>query len=180
MSRLMKRYHEEIVPVLKQKFGRENLMALPRIEKVVISMGVGKALENKARIEAAVKDLAILAGQKPVINKARKSVANFKLRQGDAIGCSVTLRKRRMYDFLDRLISVVLPRIRDFRGLNPKSFDGRGNYSLGLTEQIVFPEINIDSVEFVQGMNVNIVCQARSDQESFDLLTLLGMPFRTA
>lgn len=179
MSRLLKRYQEEIVPQLKKQLGRDNAMSLPRLKKIVISMGVGKALENKARIDAAARDLAIVSGQKPVINRAKKSVANFKLRQGDAIGCTVTLRRRRMYEFLDRLIAVVLPRIRDFRGLSPKSFDGRGNYSLGMTEQVSFPEINLDSVEFVQGMNINIVCQSRSDQESFDLLSLLGVPFRS-
>lgn len=179
MSRLLKRYKEEIVPALAKSLNRTNPMSLPRLDKIVVSMGVGKALENKARIEAAVKDLTIISGQKPVVNKAKKSVAGFKLRQGDAIGCTVTLRRRRMYEFLDRLVSVVLPRIRDFRGLSPKSFDGRGNYSLGLTEQIVFPEINIDSVEFVQGMNINIVMRSRSDQESFELLNQLGMPFRT-
>ncbi len=179
MSRLQKRYKEEIVPALAQRLGRNNPMSLPRLEKIVVNMGIGKALENKARIEAAVRDMTILAGQRPTVNKARKSIAGFKLRQGDAIGCSVTLRRRRMYEFLDRLISVVLPRIRDFRGLSPKSFDGRGNYNLGLAEQIVFPEINIDSVEFVQGMDINIVIRSQNDSESFELLNLLGMPFRT-
>lgn len=178
MARLLERYKKEIVPKLQEKLGKKNVLALPRLSKVVINMGIGKATENKNRIEAAMKDLTLIAGQKPVVTRARKSVANYKLRQGDAIGCMVTLRGPRMYEFIDRLIAIVLPRIRDFRGLSPKAFDGRGNYSLGLSEQVVFPEINLDQVEFVQGMNVTLCISGGSDAASFELLTLMGMPFR--
>ncbi len=155
-----------------------NLMAVPRLEKIVLSMGVGKAIEDKKRIEAAKKDLTLISGQEPVICLAKTSVSNFKLRQGAAIGCKVTLRGDRMYEFLDRLISVVIPRIRDFRGLNPQAFDGRGNYSMGLTEQTVFPEIDIDRVLFPQGLNVTVVTTAGNDSAGKALLRHLGMPFR--
>ncbi|MBI3269225.1 MAG: 50S ribosomal protein L5 [Planctomycetes bacterium] len=178
MPRLLERYQQEIVPKLQEKLSKKNVLALPKLTKIVLNMGVGKATENKNRIEAATKDLAQIAGQKPMITRARKSVATFKLREGDAIGCMVTLRGTRMYEFLDRLISVVLPRIRDFRGLSAKAFDGRGNYSLGLSEQVVFPEINLDQVEFIQGMNVTLCISGGSDAASFELLTLMGMPFR--
>lgn len=176
--RLQVRYLTEVVPNLIKRFGYRNPLQVPKLEKIVLNMGVGKATENRARIEAAVKDLAAISGQKPIITKARKSVAGFKLRRNDPIGCMVTLRRDMMYDFLDRLISIVIPRIRDFRGLSTESFDGRGNYSMGISEQFVFPEINIDKVEFVQGVDINIVTTARTDEEGLALLRELGMPFR--
>ena len=178
MVRLLERYNQEVRDLLKQELGRENLLSLPKVAKIVISMGLGASLEEKKRLESAVKDLGQLAGQKPVICNAKKSVSNFKLREGYPVGCKVTLRGRRMYEFLDRLIAVVIPRVRDFRGLNPQAFDGHGNYSLGLTEQAVFPEIDIDRVEYTQGMNVTIVTTASDDAEGRRLLSLLGMPFK--
>jgi large subunit ribosomal protein L5 len=179
MARLLEKYRKEVVPELKTKLGYTNDLAVPRIEKVVISMGIGKALENKNRLDAAAKDLATIAGQAPVRCKARKSVANFKLRKGSDIGLKVTLRGARAFEFIDRLISIVIPRIRDFRGLSPKAFDQAGNYSLGLGEQTVFPEINLDKVEFVQGMNITIGVRARKKEDSLELLKRLGVPFRT-
>ena len=178
MSRLLEKYRTEIVPELKKELGYDNSMAVPRLNKVVVSMGVGAAIENKNRLDAAAKDLAIVTGQKPAVTRARKSVAGFKLRQGQEIGLKVTLRGPRMYEFLDRLVSVVLPRIRDFRGLSPRAFDREGNYNLGIAEQVVFPEINLDDVEFVQGMNVTIVVKARKQEDSFALLKRFGVPFR--
>ncbi|MCB9883112.1 MAG: 50S ribosomal protein L5 [Planctomycetes bacterium] len=175
--RLQQKYEQEIASSLKEQFQYKNPMQVPTLEKVVISMGIGAAIENKNRVDHAVKDLSTIAGQKPVTRLARKSVAGFKLRQGMPIGCSVTLRHQRMYEFLDRLISIVVPRIRDFRGL-PKKLDGRGNYSMGLAEQTVFPEIDLDKVEFTQGMNITIVTTAKTDEEAFALLRGLGMPFR--
>ncbi|HZN61179.1 MAG TPA: 50S ribosomal protein L5 [Planctomycetota bacterium] len=179
MSRLLERYRNEIVPELKKQLGKDNPLALPRVEKVTISMGVGKAIENKNRLDAAARDLGQIAGQKPALTRARKSVANFKLRKGQQIGVKVTLRGARAYEFLDRLISIVIPRIRDFRGLSPKAFDEAGNYNLGISEQVVFPEINLDKVEFVQGMNITIGVRARKAADSFELLKRLGVPFRT-
>jgi large subunit ribosomal protein L5 len=179
MARLLERYRNEIVPELKKSLGKDNPMALPRVEKVTISMGVGKAIENKNRLDAAARDLGQIAGQKPALTRARKSVANFKLRKGQQIGVKVTLRGARAYEFLDRLISIVIPRIRDFRGLSPKAFDEAGNYNLGISEQVVFPEINLDKVEFVQGMNITIGVKARKQADSFELLKRLGVPFRT-
>jgi len=176
--RLLERYRREIVPSMKEKFGYKNDHEVPRLSKITVSMGVGKATENAKRLEAAQKELAKMTGQKPLVTKAKKSIAGFKLRQGVNIGCMVTLRSARMYEFLDRLISLVIPRIRDFRGLSSRSFDGRGNYSLGLSEQIVFPEISIDEVEFVQGLNVAITIKNSSDEESLALLDLFGVPFR--
>nr|AKQ02216.1 50S ribosomal protein L5, large subunit ribosomal protein L5 [uncultured planctomycete Rifle_16ft_4_minimus_36480] len=152
---------------------------MPKLQKIVVNMGVGRAVDNKKLIEEATKHLAIVTGQKPLVTVAKKAIAGFKLRKGQAIGCKVTLRGKRMFEFLDRLISIVLPRIRDFRGISQKSFDGRGNYTLGLTEQIVFPEISIDSVEFVQGMDITIVISGNSNEQSCELLKLLGMPFRS-
>ena len=152
---------------------------MPKIEKIVISMGVGAALQNPKRIEEAVKHLSQIAGQKAVATKARVSIANFRLREGQAIGCKVTLRRQRMYEFLDRLIAIAIPRIRDFRGLSPKGFDGRGNYSMGLTEQVVFPEVDADRMEFTQGMNIAICTTAKSDKEAFELLSGFGFPFRS-
>jgi len=179
MARLLERYRNEIVPELKKTLGKDNPLALPRVEKVTISMGVGKAIENKNRLDAAARDLGQIAGQKPALTRARKSVANFKLRKGQQIGVKVTLRGARAYEFLDRLISIVIPRIRDFRGLSPKAFDEAGNYNLGISEQVVFPEINLDKVEFVQGMNITIGVRARKREDSFELLKKLGVPFRT-
>ncbi|TMQ35016.1 MAG: 50S ribosomal protein L5 [Planctomycetota bacterium] len=178
MARLMDRYQKEIVPRLTEKFGRKNKLSLPRLEKIVVNMGVGKALQDKNRMGQAADQLAQITGQRPQITKARVSVSGFRLREGNEIGCRVTLRGRRMYEFLDRLISIALPRIRDFRGVNPKSFDGHGNYSLGLAEQMVFPEIDPDKVTFTQGMDVTFVITTNSDDEARELLRGFGMPFR--
>jgi len=178
MARLQERYQKDLVPTLKQALRLENVHALPRLDKIVVSMGVGKALENKNRLDAAAKDLATITGQKPLVTRARKSVAGFKLRKGQEIGLKVTLRGKRMYEFLDRLISIVMPRIRDFRGLSPKAFDQAGNYNLGISEQVVFPEINIDKLEFVQGMNITIGVRAKNRDHSLELLRALGVPFR--
>jgi large subunit ribosomal protein L5 len=178
--RLMERYFKEIVPGLSARFARTNLLSLPRLKKVVINMGVGKAITEKKFIEEAVDAMRTIAGQKPVVTRSRLSVAGFKLREGQAVGCKVTLRGKRMYEFLDRLISLALPRVRDFRGLDPKGFDGNGNYSLGLTEQLVFPELNPDKFSSVQGMHVTIVTNSGSDDESRELLRAIGMPFRAA
>jgi large subunit ribosomal protein L5 len=178
MARLMAMYREEVVPNLMERFGIENIMAVPRIEKVTVNMGVGRATENRKFLDDATRDLTRITGQKPKMTRARRSVSGFKLREGNPIGCMVTLRGKRMYEFLDRLISIVIPRIRDFRGLSPRAFDGRGNYSMGLSEQIVFPEIDLDSVEHTQGMNVTITIRNGTDETSFELLKGLGMPFR--
>jgi large subunit ribosomal protein L5 len=174
---LQTKYQSEIHKQLTQRFGYKNTMQVPKLEKIVISMGIGKAIENKSRVEKAAKDLGAIAGQKPVIRKAKKSVAGFKLRQGVPVGVSVTLRGDRMFEFLERFIHVVAPRIRDFRGL-PKKFDGRGNYSVGLGEQTVFPEIDLDKVEFTQGMNITVVTTAKTDEEGVALLEGFGFPFR--
>ena len=178
MARLQDKYRTEIVNELKKELKTENIHALPRLDKIVISMGIGKAIENKNLLDAAAKDLAVISGQKPMVTKARKSVANFKLRKGQNIGLKVTLRGPRMYEFLDRLISIVIPRIRDFRGLSPRAFDQAGNYNMGLSEQIVFPEINIEKLEFTQGMNITIGVKSRRSGDSLELLKLLGVPFR--
>jgi large subunit ribosomal protein L5 len=180
MARLQDRYQKEIVPLLKQKLGRGNALSLPRLQKIVVNMGIGKALQDKNRLEQAAEQLGQITGQKPEIRKAKKAVSAFRLREHNPIGCRVTLRGRRMYEFLDRLISIALPRIRDFRGVNPKSFDGNGNYSLGLTEQQVFPEIDPDKVTFSQGMDVTFVTSTRNDDEARELLRGFGMPFREA
>ncbi len=180
MARLLERYQKEIVPQLKKKLGRDNLLSLPRLQKIVVNMGVGKALQDKSRMEQSAEQLSFITGQKAQIRKAKKAVSGFRLREGNEIGCRVTLRGRRMYEFLDRLISVALPRIRDFRGVNPRSFDGHGNYSLGLSEQSVFPEIDPDKVTFVQGMDVTFVTSTNSDDEARELLRSFGMPFREA
>jgi large subunit ribosomal protein L5 len=177
--RLKQLYDQEIVPALSKKLGRKNILSLPRLEKIVINMGVGKALQDKERLKQAVEHLALIAGQRPQITKARKSISSFRLRAGYEIGCRVTLRGRRMYEFLDRLINVALPRIRDFRGVNPKSFDGHGNYSLGVSEQLIFPEVDPDTVNFTQGMDITIVTTTNSDEEARELLRLFGMPFRS-
>jgi large subunit ribosomal protein L5 len=174
----MERYQKEIVPQLSQKLGRTNVLSLPRLQKIVVNMGVGKALQDKNRMTQAVEQLAQITGQQPQVTKAKRAVSGFRLRENNEIGCRVTLRGRRMYEFLDRLISIALPRIRDFRGVNPKSFDGHGNYSLGLTEQGVFPEIDPDKVNFAQGMDVTFVTSTDKDDEARDLLRAFGMPFR--
>jgi large subunit ribosomal protein L5 len=178
VPRLKQRYLDEIVPALAEKLGRKNLLSLPRIQKVVVNMGVGAAISEKKHMEEAVSALAQITGQKPLVTRSRKSIANFKLREGMEIGCKVTLRGFRMYEFLDRLISLALPRVRDFRGLSSTAFDGRGNYSLGLAEQLVFPELNPDKYTRVQGMNVTIVTSTHSNDESRELLKLIGIPFK--
>ncbi|MBS3750056.1 MAG: 50S ribosomal protein L5 [Anaerolineales bacterium] len=178
MNRLKERYKEEIVPSLKDVLNRENVMQVPRVEKVVLNMGVGDALDNGKVLDDAVRDLAKITGQQPVVTKSKKDVANFKLRAGVPIGTKVTLRGNRMWSFLDRLMNVALPRVRDFRGVSPHSFDGRGNYTLGLNEQLVFPEIDYDEVDHVQGLEVSIVTSAQDDEAGRELLRELGMPFK--
>jgi len=177
MARLNEKYNNEIRQALQEKFQYKNVMEIPKIEKVVINIGVGDAVGNAKALEAAVNDLTIIAGQKPVITKAKKSIANFKVREGMALGTKVTLRGTRMYEFLDKLINVALPRVRDFRGVSAKAFDGRGNYALGLKEQLIFPEIEYDQVERVTGMDIIVVTNAKTDEEARELLALCGMPF---
>ncbi len=176
--RLQEKYEQEILPALVEKLGRSNRLSLPRLEKIVVNMGVGSAIQEKKYLEAAVEALAQITGQKPIITKSRKAIAGFRLREGMAIGCKVTLRRARMYEFLDRLVALALPRVRDFRGISPKAFDGHGNYSLGLTEQLVFPELNPDKFTRVQGMNITLVTTTDSDDEARELLRLLGLPFQ--
>jgi large subunit ribosomal protein L5 len=178
MARLQDRYKEEIVPKLKEKFGYRNVMQVPRLHKVVVNMGLGDAIENVKVIETAAAEISIITGQKPVVTKARKSIANFKLREGVPIGVMVTLRRDRMYNFLDKLIAIALPRVRDFKGVSPRAFDGRGNYTLGIREQIMFPEVNYDKIDKIRGMNITIVTTARTDEEGLELLRLMGIPFR--
>jgi len=178
MARLKELYKEVVVPEMMKRFGYKNPLQVPRIEKVVINMGLGAAVQNIKIIDNAIEELSAITGQRPVVTRAKRSVAAFKLRAGMPIGCMVTLRRERMYEFLDRLFNVALPRVRDFRGLNPKGFDGRGNYTIGIREQIIFPEINYDKVERIQGMNITIVTNARTDEEAREMLKLLGMPFR--
>ncbi|MBS3947312.1 MAG: 50S ribosomal protein L5 [Dethiobacter sp.] len=180
MPRLKEKYFQEVRPSLVERFTYSNTLQAPRLEKVVINMGVGEAKENSKILDAALKDLSLIAGQRPIITRAKKSVASFKIREGMSIGCKVTLRGARMYYFLDKLFNIALPRVRDFRGVSPKSFDGRGNYTLGLREQLIFPEINYDQVEKVRGMDIVIVTTAKSDEEARELLRGLGMPFRPA
>jgi len=180
MARLQERYQNEIVSRLAERLGRQNRLSLPRLQKIVVNMGVGKALQDKNRMEQAAEQLSLIAGQKAQVRKAKVAVSGFRLRQGNEIGCRVTLRGRRMYEFLDRLISIALPRIRDFRGVNPRSFDGHGNYSLGLSEQGVFPEVDPDKVTFVQGMDITFVTSTTNDDEARELLRGFGMPFREA
>lgn len=177
MPRMLEKYRQQVVPELQKEFGYSNVMMIPKLTKIVVNMGVGRAVENKARIEHAQRDMATITGQRPTVRVARKSVAGFKLREGYPVGCAVTLRGARMWEFVDRLVSVAIPRIRDFRGL-PNKLDGRGNYSMGLSEQSVFPEINLDKVEHVQGMEITFVTTAKTDQEGMALLRHLGMPFR--
>ena len=178
MSRLKDRYREEIVPALMEEFGYPNVMEVPRLQKIVVNVGLGEALQDVKALDAAARDIATITGQKPIITRARKSIASFKLREGNPIGVKVTLRGNRMYDFLDRMCNVALPRRRDFRGVSPDSFDGRGNYSLGFKEQLVWPEIDYDSIDKIRGMEVTIVTTAKNDEEGRRLLQLLGMPFR--
>ena len=178
MARLKEKYKNEIAPALAKDFGIENPMAIPRIEKIVLNMGIGEAIGNAKVLDTAVEELRSITGQKPVITKAKKSIASFKLREGMNIGTMVTLRGERMYEFLDRLISVALPRVRDFRGISAKAFDGRGNYTLGIREQLIFPEIDFNKVDKTRGMNISIVTTARNDEQSRALLKALGMPFR--
>jgi len=178
MARLQEQYKAEIVPRLKEKFGYRNVMQVPRLSKVVVNMGLGDAIENVKVIETAADEIGIITGQKPVVTKARKSIANFKLREGVPIGVMVTLRRDRMYHFLDKLIAIALPRVRDFKGVSPRGFDGRGNYTLGIKEQIMFPEVNYDKIDKIRGMNITIVTTARTDEEGLELLRLVGIPFR--
>ncbi|MBN1212701.1 MAG: 50S ribosomal protein L5 [candidate division Zixibacteria bacterium] len=178
MARLKEKYLNEIRPKLMKENNYGSIMEVPQLSKITINIGVGEALQNSKTLEAAVADLTAITGQKPVVTKAKKSISNFKVRQGNPIGCMVTLRREIMYEFLDRLVSIAMPRIRDFRGISPKSFDGRGNYNLGLKEQLVFPEIDYDKVDKVRGMTVTITTTAKTDEEARQLLTELGMPFR--
>lgn len=177
MPNLKKKYQDEVAPALMQKFGYKSTMQIPRIEKIVVNCGCGEARENSKVLEAVVNDLSIITGQKPVITKAKKSVANFKLREGMPIGAKVTLRQDKMWEFLDRLFNVALPRVRDFRGINPNAFDGRGNYALGIKEQLIFPEIEYDKIDKIRGMDVIVCTTAQTDEEARELLTLIGAPF---
>ena len=177
MSRLKDQYNNEIVDALIKKFGYMNRMQVPKLDKIVVNMGVGEAKENAKVLEAAVKDLETITGQKAILTKAKNSIANFKIREGMPIGCKVTLRGERMYEFLDRLVNLALPRVRDFRGINPNSFDGRGNYALGIKEQIIFPEIEYDKIDKVRGMDIIFVTTAKTDEEAKELLTQFNMPF---
>ena len=177
-NRLVEKYKDEIAPALMEQFKYSSIMEVPKLEKIVINMGVSDAKEDAKAMENAVDDLAVISGQKPVVTKSKKSIANFRLREGMEVGCKVTLRDKRMYDFLDKLISVALPRTRDFRGINPNSFDGRGNYSMGTKEQLIFPDINYDNIDKIRGMDIVIVTTAETDEEAKALLSNLGMPFR--
>ena len=176
-SRLKEMYQNEIIPALTKKFGYKNIMQVPKLDKIVVNMGVGEAKENAKLLESAMKDLEIITGQKPIMTTAKKSIANFKIREGMKIGCKVTLSGDRMYEFLDRLVNLALPRVRDFRGVNPNSFDGRGNYALGIREQLIFPEIEYDKIDKTRGMDIIIVTTAKTDEEARELLTQFSMPF---
>ncbi len=178
MSQLQSVYKEKVAPQLKEKFGYKNVHQIPKLDKIVLNMGLGKAIQNIKVIDSAVEELMMIAGQRPVVTRARKSIAAFKLREGMPIGCMVTLRSDRMYDFFDKLVNIALPRVRDFRGISAKAFDGAGNYSLGIKEHIIFPEIEYDKIDKIKGMNISIVTSAASDEEGRELLTLMGMPFR--
>ena len=178
MSQLKTYYTETVVPELKEKFNYSNPMQIPKIEKIVINMGLGEAIHNIKIIDSAVEELKIISGQQPVVTRAKKSIATFKLREGMPIGCMVTLRKKRMYDFLNKLVNVALPRVRDFRGISGKAFDGAGNYSLGVKEQLIFPEIDYDKIDKIKGLNISIVTSAKSNEEGKELLKLMGMPFK--
>lgn len=178
MARLKEQYQNEIIPALKEKFSFKSVMQVPKITKITLNMGVGEAVNDKKAIEAAVADMRLIAGQQPVVTKARKSIAGFKIRDGWPVGCKVTLRGEKMYEFLDRLVSIALPRVRDFRGLNPKSFDGQGNYTLGVTEQIVFPEIDYDKVDKIRGLDICITTTAENSEQGRELLTAFNFPFK--
>lgn len=178
MSKLQTQYEEQVAPKLKEKFGFANTHQIPKIEKIVLNMGLGEAIQNIKILDSAVEELMNIAGQRPVVTRAKKSIAAFKLRAGMPIGCMVTLRRRRMYDFLDKLVNVALPRVRDFRGVSPRAFDGAGNYSLGVKEHIIFPEVDYDKIDKIKGMNITIVTTAKEDEHGRELLTLMGMPFR--
>jgi len=177
VSRLQERYEKEVVPALMEKFGYKNIMEVPKLDKIVVNMGVGEAKDNSKVLDSAVADLQLITGQKPVITRAKKSIANFKLRENMPIGCKVTLRKNMMFEFADKLMNVALPRVRDFRGISDKSFDGRGNYSLGIKEQLIFPEVEYDKIDKVRGMDIIFVTTAKTDEEARELLRFLGMPF---
>jgi len=179
MARLKEFYQQQVVPSLQKELGCENIMQVPRLSKIVVNMGLGEATQNVKILESGSSELAAITGQKPIITKARKSIANFKLREGQPIGCAVTLHGERMYEFFDRLVNVALPRVRDFRGVTDRSFDGRGNYSLGIREHVIFPELNLDKIEQVKGLTVSVVTTARTDAEGRALLRALGMPFRS-
>lgn len=178
MTRLKDRYQQEIIPAMMERFQYKNVMEVPKLHKIVVNMGVGEAKDNPKALENAVNELALITGQKPVITKAKKSIANFKLREGMNIGCKVTLRGEKMYNFLDKLISISLPRVRDFRGVSPSAFDGRGNYTLGVKEQLIFPEIHYDMIDSIRGMDIVVVTSAKTDEEAKELLAQMGMPFR--
>jgi large subunit ribosomal protein L5 len=178
MPRLKELYREQVVPALEKELGYKNVMQVPRLEKIVVNVGMGEALQNAKALDAAVQDIMIITGQRPIVTRARKSIASFKLREGNPIGVKVTLRGNRMWDFLDRLCNIALPRQRDFRGISPDAFDGRGNYSLGLREQLVFPEIQYDKIDRIRGLEITIVTSAQTDEEGYHLLRHLGMPFR--
>ncbi len=178
MSRLYEKYKKEIVPEIEKEFDISNMMAVPRLEKIIINVGVGEAIQNAKVLDSAKAELSLITGQMPVVSRAKKSISAFKLRKGQAIACYVTLRGRRMYEFFDRLVNIVLPRVRDFRGVSPKAFDGRGNYTMGVKDQLVFPEIDYTKVEKSRGMNITVVTSARTNEEAFALLKKLGMPFR--
>ena len=180
MSRMQEKYAKEVAPALLEKFGYKSVMQIPKIEKIVINIGLGEAKDNAKALDGATQDLMAITGQKPIITKAKKSVAAFKIREGMSIGCKVTLRRDKMYDFLDRLYNVALPRVRDFRGINPDSFDGRGNYSLGIKEQLIFPEIDYDKIDKIRGMDIIIVTTAKTDEEARELLSMLGAPFSSS
>ncbi|KAB2951405.1 50S ribosomal protein L5 [Heliorestis acidaminivorans] len=179
MARLKEKYLSEVAPAMMQKFGYNSVMEIPKLEKVIVNMGLGEAVQNPKALDAAVGDLTLITGQKPVVTTAKKSIAGFKLREGMKIGCKVTLRGERMYDFTDKLVNLALPRVRDFRGVSPKSFDGRGNYTLGLKEQLIFPEIDYDKIDRLRGMDITFVTTAKTDEEARELLKLMGMPFRS-
>jgi large subunit ribosomal protein L5 len=180
MARLKDRYREEVAPALKERFGIENPMRIPKLEKVIVNMGVGEAAQDSRRLDGAMEDLAKITGQKPQLRRARKSVAGFKIREGMPVGARATLRGERMWEFLDRLVSIALPRVRDFRGINPNAFDGRGNFALGVREQTIFPEVSYDSIDSMRGLDVAVVTTAETDEEARELLRMLGMPFRTS
>ena len=178
MSRLIETYYKDLEPALTKDFNYTSSMEVPRLEKIILNMGLGEAIQNIKVLDAAMEELALIAGQRPIVTRARKSIASFKLREGMPIGCMVTLRRGRMYDFFDKLVNVALPRVRDFRGLSDKSFDGRGNYTLGIKEHIIFPEIDYDKIDKIKGLNITIVTTARTDEEGKALLKMMGMPFR--